>query len=81
MTRQLMSKLEDDGDITTTDVKRFFLAVRGFYCTAAKYAFNNLPLDDLVLKNSRFIDFKKRNQFDFSHVEFFVARYVHFKCG
>lgn len=55
--------------------KRFYLAVRAFYVTAAEYAFANLPLDDPVLRNSQFVDFKRREQCDFSQVEFFVARY------
>ena len=76
MTKQLLSKLEDEGDITSTEVKTFYLAVRGFYVRASEYAFANLPLDDPVLKNSQFVDFKRRDEGDFSQVEFFVARYI-----
>ena len=50
MTKQRLSKLEDEGDITPVEVKTFYLAVRAFYITATEYAFANLPLKDDVLQ-------------------------------
>ena len=73
-TRQLLNHLEDDGDISSADVRLFYTAVRQFYIEAADYALNNLPLNDPVLQNSKFVDFMKRDTQDFSQVEYFVAR-------
>ena len=70
-TRQLLNHLEDDGE---ADVRLFCTAVRQFYIKAADYALNNLPLNDPVLQNSKFVDFMKRDTQDFSQVEYFVAR-------
>ena len=48
-TKQLLSKPEDEGDITPAEVSTFYLAVRCFYVKALEYAFANLPLDDPVI--------------------------------
>ena len=50
-------RLHEDGDISSQQVKLFYAAVRGFYCTAASYALANLPLKDVVLQNSEFVNF------------------------
>lgn len=71
----MLTQLEDDGDISPDEVKKFFHAVRSFYTRAADYAFANLPLNDPVLQNSQFVDFKRKEESDFSQVEFFVNRY------
>ena len=76
-TRQLLCKLEDDGDTTPAQVKIFYQAVRGFYSTAAEYALKNLPLKDAALQNARFLGFETREAAVFSQVEFFVNRYIH----
>ena len=44
VTKQHISKLEDEGDITPAEVKTFFLSVHGFYVTATEFAFDNLPM-------------------------------------
>ena len=74
-TRQLLNRLEDDGDISSADVKLFYTSARQFYTKAAYYALDNLPLNDPVLQNSKFVDFMKKDTQDFSQVEYFVARY------
>jgi len=53
----LLRQLEQDGDISPTQVKVFYQAVRGFYYTAAEYALANLPLTDEVLQNASFLNF------------------------
>ena len=73
-TRQLLNKLENDGAISPSQVMVFYVAVRSFYCTAAKYVKENLPLKDAVLKNACFVDFEQRSTAEFSQVEFFVSR-------
>ena len=72
-TRQLLNRLEDDGDISSADVKLFYTAARQLY-SKADYALDNLPLNDPVLQNSKFIDFMKKDTQDFLQVEYFVAR-------
>ena len=62
MTRQLLNKLEDEGDITHREVRVFHNAVRNFLTTAADYALSNLPIKDKLLQNAGFLNFeKKRN--------------------
>ena len=72
-TRQLLQA--DNGEATHTEERRFYQAVCAFYCTAADYALKHLPLNDRVLQNARFVNFKSREAALFSEVEFFVNRY------
>ena len=74
MTRQLLMKLQQDGDISATDVKRFYVGVRAFYISAVDYAIDNLPLNDTLLKNAEFVYFPKREQATISQVVYFVTR-------
>ena len=76
-TKQLLRRLENEGDILSRDVKAFYKAVRNFYICAADYAIKNLPLSDPILKNAKFVDFSKKDQQCFSQVEYFVARYMY----
>ena len=76
VTRQLLHKLEEQGDITQRDVRIFYSAVREFYITATDYALANLPVRDEVVKNASFIDFEKKESSVFSKVEFFIQRYI-----
>ena len=73
-TRQLLNRLEDNGDISPADVKLFYRAVRDFYTRAAEYAIRNLPLCDPVLQNSKFVDFTKKDEQELSQVEYFITR-------
>ena len=66
-------KLQQDSDISATDVKRFYVGVRAFYIPAVDYAIDNLPLNDTLLKNAEFIYFPKREQATISQV-YFVTR-------
>ena len=59
MTRQLLSELEEDGDISYNQAKMFYSGVRQFYLTAATYAINNLPINDPLLINAEFVYFQK----------------------
>ena len=74
MTRQLLNKLENEGDISRRQVEAFYTAVRVFYTTASKYALDNLPLHDAVLENAQFVHFKSRESACISQVVFFVSR-------
>ena len=60
MTRQEIRKLEDEGDISPRQVQRFYIAVREFYTMATTYALQWLPLNDPLLQNAQFVNFKSR---------------------
>ena len=74
-TRQLLLKMENDGDISPRQVKVFYEAVREFYTTATKYALANLPFKDELLQSASFVQFENREKAVFSQVEYFIARY------
>ena len=57
-TRQLLNRLIDNGEATHTEERRFYQAVRAFYCTATDYALKHLPLNDRVSQNARFVNFR-----------------------
>ena len=59
LTRQRLRQLGGDG-FELTKIKRFYCAVRKFYEACFYYAVKNLPLDNVVLKHSRFTDFASR---------------------
>ena len=73
--RQLLKKLEEEGDISPAKAKAFYQAVCTFYTTAADYAWKNLPLSDSVLKNAGIVNFEARETSLFTQVEFFLNRY------
>ena len=75
VTRQLLHKLVEEGDISHREVRMFYNAVRDFYITATDYALANLQVSDEVLKNAGFADFEKRESSLLSQVEFFIQRY------
>ena len=58
-------------------MQRFYNAVAAFYRAAAQYAVAKLPFNDKVLENSRFVNFEKRREHDFTMVEFFLQRFQH----
>ncbi len=74
ITRSLLNKLRDEGDIGTNQVNKFYVAVRSFYYSAAEYAIKNLPRDDPVLQNANFLRFEIREAASFTQVEFFLNR-------
>ena len=73
-TRQLLNKHREDGEISDREVKVFYGAVRAFYSQAASYALKNLPFNDEVLVNAKFVDFGSRMSSSISQVAYFVTR-------
>uniref|UniRef100_H2ZY73 DUF4371 domain-containing protein n=1 Tax=Latimeria chalumnae TaxID=7897 RepID=H2ZY73_LATCH len=71
VTKRRLQKLYSEGNIEPTQRSMFFKAVQQFYVTAIKESIAKLPLDDNVLKHSRFLDFFSRG----TNVEFFVNTY------
>ena len=76
MTKRVLQKLLDDGEISSLQVTKFYKGVRAFYVRALEYALDNLPLKDDLLKNASFVSYKKREDASFSQVEYFVDRFV-----
>ena len=75
MTRQLLIRLQQDGDISSNQVKKFYKSVRLFYISPVDYAIENLPLNDTLLKNAVFVYFPKREQATIYQVVYFVTRW------
>ena len=74
MTRQLLLKLLNNGDISDRQVQMFYTAVRKFYCCAVDYSLSNLPLHDDVLQNATFTCFEARASATIDQVTYFVSR-------
>ena len=62
-------KLFEDGAISRNQVDKFYDSVREFHTTAIAYCTRWLPLDDPLLKNCVFIDFKHRNDCSMDNIE------------
>ena len=75
-TRSTLRKLLEEGDISPSDETKFYRSVRAFYVQAMKYALDNLPVKDALLKSAKFVNFRSKDDATFSQVEFFVERLV-----
>lgn len=75
MTRSLLTKKLEDGDITNYDVTKFFSSVVAFYKSAVAYVFKWFPLNEILIRNSEFVNFSKKEECDFSMVCTFIERY------
>ena len=67
-------KLEQDGDVSVIQVKKFYKGVRLFYLSAVDYVIDNLPLNDSLLQNAEFVYYPKREHATISQVVYFVTR-------
>ena len=65
----------NSGEISPRNMQIFYEAVRQFYSKAASYALDNLPFNDDVLKNSKFVNFESRVSSSFTEVMYFISRY------
>ena len=70
-------KLLEEGDISIVDVDKFYNACLQFHKAAFLYAINNFPLDNDVLKHSRFLNILQQ-QCSFESVLFLVERFQHY---
>ena len=73
VTKQALKKLFEEGDISESDKKKFYAAVREFYIDAANQAVMKFPFTDEVLNNAKFLNFEKRDTRTFDSVEFFCT--------
>ncbi|CAB4009886.1 ATP-dependent DNA helicase [Paramuricea clavata] len=76
LTRHTLKRLLEEGEIDQTEVDQFFDAVRAFFVKAYEYCVQWLPLDDLFMKHCIFVDFKRRTEVSFAHIEQTIT---HFK--
>ena len=65
ITKPKLRNALDEGDISQSDVDKFYDAVREFFKTAYTYCVKWLPLDDPLYKGSRFIEYSNREKFSF----------------
>ena len=65
LTKTLLAKLLDNGDILEKSSDCFYDSVRAFYETVYEYCVKWLPVDDTLYKNCGFLDFFKRNTISF----------------
>lgn len=72
MTKQLLHRLLDDGDIDENAKKTFYKSVRSYYVDAVSQALQKLPFADDLLK---FLNFQQRTHCSFSSVEYFCSSY------
>ena len=69
VTRNILKRLFDNGDVAQNDVDCFSNAVHDFFVKAFNYRVKWLPLDDSFIKNSVFVDFEKRNDINFDSIQ------------
>lgn len=73
-TRVKLNRLVEEGHDPNA-ISRFYGGVRSFYEKALQYARDNLPLNDPVLINSRFLNFAQRESAEFAQLEYFIDRF------
>ncbi|CAB4014767.1 ATP-dependent DNA helicase [Paramuricea clavata] len=77
VTKGKMRSLLDEGDINLRSIDKFYDGIREFYSTAFAYCTKWLPLNNTLLKNCVFVDFKKRNQCSMDNVEEVLSALEH----
>ena len=66
----------DEGDISQSDIDKFYDAVREFFKTAYTYCVKCLPLDDPLYKSSRFIEYSNREKFSFDDLTALLSLFL-----
>lgn len=56
-------------------ISNFYDGAHSFYKKALQYARDNLPLNDPLFMNARFLNFAKRESAEFSQLEYFIDRF------
>ena len=74
-TKTQLPKLFAEGDITHAQYSKFFQGVREFYVKAMGYALSNMPMNDEVLTNAKFVNVMSRDEASLAQVEYFVERF------
>ncbi|XP_047202552.1 uncharacterized protein LOC124856284 isoform X6 [Girardinichthys multiradiatus] len=76
-TKAALTRLNETGEISLSDVSKFYKAARCFLHKATEFAVTKLPLNDTLLSHAVFLDFKKRRDCRLDDVLYFVQRYNH----
>ena len=71
----------DEGDISDTQYKRFFLAAKNFYYTSLLYIKEKFPLDDPVICNASWINVPDRLLAEWENVEFYFKKFQNIMKG
>lgn len=74
LTKSVIRKKLDEGDITQQNVTKFYASVRAFHEKAFEYALDKLPLKDDLLMSGQFVDIVSRESANFPQVEYFIER-------
>ena len=75
ITKQLIHRLLDDGDIDENAKKTFYKSVRSYYVAAVSQALQKLQFADDLLNHSKFLNFQERTYCFFSSAEYFCFSY------
>ena len=75
LTKSVIRKRLDEGDITLQNVTKFYASVRAFHEKALEYALDKLPLKDDLLRSGQFVNIVSRESASFPQVEYFIERY------
>lgn len=75
ITKQLLNRLLDNGDIDENAKKTIYKSVRSFYVDAVSQALQKLPFTDDLLIHSKSLNFQLRAHCSFSSVEYFCSTY------
>ena len=73
MTKVLVEKLLNDGDILENNFDCFYDRVRVFYKTAYEYCVKLLPADETLYENYQFVEFYKKNTISLDHLTEILA--------
>ena len=76
--KALVDKLFEEGVISPAEKQKFYCAVHTFYSETFSYGIQKLPINNLVLKHSVFVDISKRDVTSFEAVLRFAEK---FKLG
>lgn len=77
-TRAKLTRYLDEGDLTPRQVDSFHEAVLSFFTSAVGYGLRKLPLEEPVIKHSKFVDVRQRAESGIEDVLYFVERLVFF---
>ena len=79
LTPRLLTKLVDDGDISSQQCKRLFNTVREFYLTIAWYLLEWCPLNEELVNCAYWLDLKNEAEHKFESVEYFFDGFPNLK--
>ena len=73
-TRCKINQMFNDGDISQHQKNKFYNSARAFYERAFKYALDNLPHSDKLLKHTEVINWEHRKDLTIDNITYFVQR-------